>query len=612
MAAELLTDGVLDLSLGMNAGDLPQLLSRQEAAYILNGQIGSGLIKNRPATNKIAITAVTQGTITAATTGWFYGACGYTDDNGTSSLVASIGGGLFRFTPQYDTDGKPINAVLVDNQSNGLAQDTGDSTLQHWLKAAERWVVWNDGVNLPVFWDGSATNSTGSSAPTSRRSAGQSATPPELPAGKMLTYGLGQVWMALPDGFSFMMGDPVDWSTGTLAFGFRDAVLKSSINAALFGGGNFRVPSSTGQITGLTFTALLDSTLGTGPLQVFTSGAVYGSTAPYTPISASNPVTPLLTASLEGAGGASYQNASVNGDIFFRCSDASIRSLVMARRDFNQWGNTPVSFEVGPYINDDSSEASNGQNLLSWCSSVQFDNNELTLVNPVEGPMGVYCQNIVSLSLAQISGIDKDASPAYNGLWNIGNVLWLGTWIFNGVTRCFAFIFNSGQNTIELHEILPQSSSQTLDYNNTPITWQLVSRALMWNQTAGIQEFIHGTASRGKSEFDLCKLESAEMSIQEVDKQKIGFVVEYRPVSDANWYPWYSFTVDNTQGNKGYVPRIGLGTPPKVTSVADPNRLPYVDYAFQIRVTVTGSCRITALRIFASKQPQSEFAPPYK
>src|SRR5580698_6425925 len=118
MAAQILTDGVMDLSMGMNAGDLPQILSRQEAAYILNAQTGSGLIKNRPATNRIAITAANQGDITAATTGWFYGACGYTSDQGVSSLVASIGGSLFRFTPQYDSNGNPLNAVFVDNQGN--------------------------------------------------------------------------------------------------------------------------------------------------------------------------------------------------------------------------------------------------------------------------------------------------------------------------------------------------------------------------------------------------------------------------------------------------------------------------------------------------------------
>jgi hypothetical protein len=248
---------------------------------------------------------------------------------------------------------------------------------------------------------------------------------------------------------------------------------------------------------------------------------------------------------------------------------------------------------------------------MSWSKSVQFDNAELTMVNPVEGPMGVYCQNLVSLSLDQVSGITKSQGPAYNGLWNIGNVLWIGTWVFNGVTRCFAFIFNAALNTIELHELLPRSSTQTLDSNSTPIQWQLASRALLWNQIAGIQEFVHGGSSRGKNEFDLCKLESGEMAIQEVDQQKILFLVEYRPVSDPNWYTWYQFTVDNSQGTRPYVPRIGLGAPPRVTSVGNPNRLPYVDYAFQVRVTVTGSCRITAVRIFASKQPEPEFAAPY-
>ena len=614
MPTNYLNDGVLDLSLGMNAGDLPQLLQPGEAAYILNGQIGNGFLKTRPALSYVAITAADQGLITASRTGRFYGCCEYTSDDGVTSLMASIGGQLYQFTPQYDGDGNPLNSVVVSNQTGStggqLTIEQNPDVTQHWLKQAERWVIWDDGVSLPIFWDGSATGSQ----VVTRRSKGQAGTSfnqygvmvsaPELGAGRMLSYGQGQVWQSLPDGYSFLFSDPVGYSSGSLTYNFRDAVLKLKINSTIISGGNFRVPTPTGQITGLTFTALLDATLGTGPLQVFTQQAVYGCTAPEIPTSWLSGETPLLTASLEGAGGCSNYNASVNGDIFFRSSDSQIRSLFMARRDFNQWGNTPVSYEVSPYIQVDP------QNLLPFTQTFEFDNNVLQTVNPVEGPLGVYCQNVVNLSLDKVSGIREKQPPSYNGLWNIGNVLGVVVATFNGVERCFAFLFNSNTNQIDLVELLTKSSTQTLDGNANPITMQFVSRALYWRAAAGEVEFYRGKSSTGKTEFDLIKLEGGEVAAQEIMQGKVSFKVEFKSVYDTAWQTWYEWTVDNTDGQHGYQPRMGLGCPPNIDNPAT-EMLTRVDYAFQVRVTTTGSCRLMGIRLYATLQAQPELAKPF-
>jgi hypothetical protein len=616
MASDFLTDGVLDLSLGMNAGDLPQLLTRGEASYILNGDISNGFMQNRPAHNKVAITGATQGIITSSTTGYFYGACVYQSDQGVTSIVASVAGELFQFTPQYDSQGNPLNAVLVTNQSAeaGIVQDTSNlrpsqpgnknpTPGKHWLAQAERWVIWDDGVTEPgpVFWDGSVV--LPSKLPIIRRSLGVPSG--ELPPGKMLAYGQGQVWQALPDGYSFLFGDPVYYSSGTAVYLLRDSVLKTSINQNFFGGGNFRVPTPTGMITGLTFTALLDATLGTGPLQVFTTGAVYGCNAPVVPGTVQQPgTTPLLDASLLGSGGVSPDNSPVNGDIIFRCDDGTIRSLFMARRDFNQWGNTPISYEVNPYITGDN------QNLLPWCQAVQFDNNVLVTCNPVVGALGVYMQNMVCLSLSKVSSIREKQPPAYNGIWSIGNVLWMGVGKFNGVTRCFAFLFNTNTNVIELHELLPRSATAVLDTSNTPITMQFVSGAKFWSQASGAEEFYKGGNQPGKSEFNLVNLEYAEVAAQLI-VGKVNFLLEFKSVYDTNWTTWYSWSVDNTGGTNGYKPRMPMGSPPRVPNKAT-GRFTYCDYAFQVRVTIQGSCQFMGVRLYASLQPTPEMARPYR
>ena len=55
------------------------------------------------------------------------------------------------------------------------------------------------------------------------------------------------------------------------------------------------------------------------------------------------------------------QNGTVlaNGDALFRSVDG-LRSLILARRDFDTWGNVPQSREVQPTLDADNSS------LLNW------------------------------------------------------------------------------------------------------------------------------------------------------------------------------------------------------------------------------------------------------
>lgn len=588
-----LYDGILELDGGMNSGVESQLLDKNELAFLTNGFLDTGFITHRPPTNKLAITANDAGTIQAATKGWFYGATCYTSDAGVPSILASIGGQLFRFTPQYQPNpfnanlGVPLNEVVVDNQTgNSPGMDTA-TALQHWLRQAERWVIWHDAINLPLFWDGSAT------PPTIRRSAGSSAYPPELPAGRMLTYGLGRVWQSLPDGVSFMAGDIVNWSSGTLAYNFRDAVLKASSNQLLAGGGTFRVPGNVGTIQALVFVALLDASLGQGPLQVLAQQTVFSCNAPVDQSTWQSLTNPILTESVKAAGGTAQDSTILaNGDIIYRSPDAQIRSLILARLDFNRWGNSPMSLEVTRIIEDDNPA------LLPFGSGVNFDNGALLTTGPVVGPLGVYHTGLVSLTFDLVSLMREKFPPAYNGLWTGWKVLSLVTGMFYNVQRSFAFVYNSNTNAIELHEFLPSTTNQFADNGSTPITMQFESAALFWKL-------------KGKSEFDMVKLEAGEMAVQEI-QGFTTFNVEFKSVYDPYWHPWISWSVDNTNGKTPYAPRMGLGIPPTTNNCNPATKRPYeVDYAFQVRVTITGKCRFMGLRLKASLMPQSEFAAPF-
>jgi len=61
-------------------------------------------------------------------------------------LVAAISGRLFRFEPD-----PTILSAVVTEVTGGNPQNP--TVPQAWLWQAEKWVIWNDGFNLPVFYD---------------------------------------------------------------------------------------------------------------------------------------------------------------------------------------------------------------------------------------------------------------------------------------------------------------------------------------------------------------------------------------------------------------------------------------------------------------------------
>lgn len=88
--------------------------------------------------------------------GYYQGGVPYRPDFGNHSLMAAISGKLFKLAISENT------AVITDVSVPG---DPSPALLtQSWLWQAEKWVIWQDGLSLPVFYNGV----------TSRRSLGPS------------------------------------------------------------------------------------------------------------------------------------------------------------------------------------------------------------------------------------------------------------------------------------------------------------------------------------------------------------------------------------------------------------------------------------------------------
>lgn len=412
----------------------------------------------------------------------------------------------------------------------------------------------------------------------------------ELPTARMGTYGLGRIWLSLTDGRSFMAGDIVGGSSGSLVYSFRDAILKSTENSYLAGGGNFVVPGSIGDIQAMIFTATLDVALGQGPLQVFTRRAVFSCMAPVDRTVWQSITNPILTNSLIG-GGAQNQNATINanGDTLFRAIDG-LRSLILARREFDTWGNVPQSREVQTVFNLDDST------LFQFGSAIVFDNRLLMTCIPTNGPRGVYHQGLISLNFDEISSLRGKAPSIYDGFWTGLDVLQVVTGVFSGVERAYAFCFNESNFKIELFELLPTGTNH-FDNGNLPITMSYETSVFF-------------RPSRPDESVYL-RLEDGEIWVSDLFGV-VTFQIWFRADDSACWTVWRTFSVcaDNSiDGIPQFRPRMSFGMP---TKDCDPiNNRPFREgYYFQLRVQITGACTVKRIRVKASPQPEPEFAPP--
>jgi hypothetical protein len=410
---------------------------------------------------------------------------------------------------------------------------------------------------------------------------------PELPAATIGVYGMGRNWMAIGAN-SFVGGDIVGGSSGTPTYNFSDAVLKVSENQFLAGGTTFKIPASGETIRAMQFTAAIDASLGQGFLQVFTDDTVFSCNAPADQSTWAKMTSPILTESLIGSGAIS-QDAVVqsNGDLIFRLSDGGIQSMLLARLDFNRWGNTPISKEVSrTIVGDDSS-------LIPFTSMIVHDNRVLMTCKPVQATRGVYSPAMVALNFDPISSLAGKSTSVWDGEWNGLNVLQFVIGFFAGVKRCFALCLSTDLTQIEIHEILPAASATHLDNGTTPVAWSLESPMLFQ------QEQRH----------EYKRLIDGEIYLDELQAD-VGINVYYKVDQNNYWTPWYSTTVKYQTSDSGFRPRIGLGSPSALFMDSTNNRPMREGYDFQVKVEVVGSCRFLGGRFGADLIPQPEFAKP--
>jgi hypothetical protein len=426
-ASNSLRDALGPMPQGINSGLSPTLLAPTQLAFGVNITCRGGFPHNRPPWRKLAISYANADTAALATHAIFQGAAYYSSfGNNPSCLIASIGGRIFRYVINN-------NRCYVQDLTPGT--DVNNPTLeQAWLAQGQDFLLINDGESRPYVFDGAVVKRL-----------------PEgtyLPASRQVHYVNGRFVVVLPDARSYIASDLVyNTASGTATYKYRDSILRTTDNEAILAGASFAVPLNAGPITALFSAAIPDTSLGQGPLQVATLGGIFSVNLPLDATLWTTTEQPTQVISLPNGGvTGQYSVATVNGDAWYRAPDG-LRSFQVARRDFNTWVQTPLSFELARVLPFDTAS------LLGHSSAVNFNNRFLCTCSPyrVRG-RGIAHRGLVSLDFNNISSLTTRSQPAYDGLWTGQPVLQLVKGRFNGVERCFAFCL-ACDDTITLYEI---------------------------------------------------------------------------------------------------------------------------------------------------------------
>lgn len=534
---KIVRDGFLSLLGGMDSGRNPSLLQADQAAFLLNCMVRGGFAENRYGYKQRRFNFTNSEVETWYTTKLFQGYAEYRNDF-TSFFVVSVGGRIFKLdvlrdyavteiTPtstttttanfispsigstivvtvtdaseifpgypitiasgRYAVNSKALNNLNLTNIDAEAGINVTSGTAVYFLDAnnpnrpiiwtlqAEQYLIIQDGSDAAIIFDGA----------TARRA---STAAQEIPTGTAMAYWQGRIWVAVGGGREIAAGDIVDGPTDILSF---------TEEIYLAEGGRFRVPSNLGTITAMQVLPVLDTSLGQGPLNIFTETSISTLNLPVTRALWKDITQPLQTVALLNYG-AKSQNSTVviNGDVFFRSQDG-LRSFVQARREFGSPGNVPISREIHRIIKDDSTE------LLKFCSGILFDNLFLFTVSPLPLKYGAFWRGLGVMDFDLISSLGQKAPPVWSGMWTGVNIMQIGKGAFDGIERAFLFTRNKdGEN--ELWEIDPKSR---FDNDCGRIKSVIESRSMDFGSPLSLNEL--GTAElwheklEGTTDFDL-------------------------------------------------------------------------------------------------------------
>lgn len=513
----------------------------------------------------------------------------------TSETVFTVGQNIIIDSGSYTITNRLANELIVD-YNGGAANATvsagaavldsigaqiveireNPSTLDFiYLFQAENYAIVLAGQQRVVIYDGASSRLA--------LIAG------EIPPGVLGIYVWGRIWIVLPDDRSFMAGDLVHSNTQA---DYSD-ILKFTENDFFNEGGTFGVPAAAGTITAMQALATQDTSLGQGNLLVGADSSVFSVNTPVDRTVWKNLTWPIQTVSLIDYGPVGPRSGpTINGDWWYRALDG-IRSFIVARREIQIWGNTPMSRELEPVIEPDT------DNLLFYASGIFFDNRLLMTASPYQTDLGIAHRGLAVMNFDLLSSVAGKTTPAWDGAWSGPPILQLTKGIVARKERAFAFVAND--DCLEIWEIKKAKDGFYDEITSLTEDGPVITRV-------SIPSRISTRSMTFDSPNNLKGLRMGELYVDEI-VDNVTITIRFRPDQYPNWLDWATiqFCANVTQCTvqapeesqctvwkpraKQYAARVRLPMPPE--SCNDIAGMP-VDrgFEFQFQLEWAGSCRI--------------------
>lgn len=556
-----LVDGYLSVEGGMDSGMPPSLIGKNRVAWAVNCTFREGWPEPRPGwINREMDFGSSEDLRAGLEDGYFQGAGTYLSDDGRAYIAVSTSGRVFTIDV---TGGYAVAEITIPGDPNQVTQPHA------WFEQAENWLVVQNNLNPAFLFNGSS----------SRRAADK-----EVPVGGPMAYGKGRLWVAR--GNQYRGGDLV-YSDPTYG---RDSVIRFTENTFLNEGGAFAVPA--GDVTGMAFGANLDTGLGDGDLLVGTLTNIHAFNAPVDRDVWKNMEQPLQRYAARAFGSVNHESmVLVNGDVIYRAPDG-IRSLQYSRRDFDMWGQTPISRQVHRALRFDTGD------WLTEASAVNFDNRLLMTIQPQrDNDHGIWHRGLVVLDYHHVTGMGEKRPPAWEGVWTGLRILRILTIEVGKVIRCFILaLSNAGR--LQLWEVTKNAAFDRNDVDDVQIQWIVESRNMTadrptgWKRLTGAAQWL----DRILGSVSLQAFYRADESECWRIWDRWSDCVEYRDCAATESCAAYPYSdVQPIRPLRQQVrPYIGLTQPP---DVPDPQTggLSRDGYEFQVRYECTGRFRLKRL-----------------
>lgn len=565
-----LQDGYVSLEGGVDSSLPSALLNPNQVSWAVNTTFRDGWPKPRPGFRKIPLTFPTEYVRSGMQDGYFQGAGTYITDDRRAFLAISVSGRIFtiEIRPSF-----PVAELTISGDPNM-------TTLPHaWFQQAERWLIVQNGMNVPFLYNGSGA----------RRAEDK-----EVPVGGPMAYGKGRLWVARG---SLYFGGDIVWGDPDLG---RDTVVRFTENDFLNEGGAFAAPD--GPITGMTFAANLDTSLGDGDLLVGTPSTIYAFNAPIDRTAWKNTDYPLQRYAVREFGAISHESMVLfNNDVIYRSSDG-IRSLAYTRRDeSDQWGSAPISREISRALAFDTSAR------LSEGSGVNFDLRAMFTVQPqLDSAHGVWHRGLAILDFNRVGGTGRNLPPIWEGVWTGLRFLRVLQVTVSGIPRCFAFaLSNAGQ--IQLWELTRGAAFDFDGSDDVPIEWAVESRGMTFGNPNNVKRLMGSVQWMDKilGEVQVSAKYRADESECWRDWATWNDCVKYRACDDAEECSEYPGTmVRPVETYRAQTrPFVGLPQPPDIPE-QQTGGFTRDGYEFQVRLECSGYFRLKRFVAIAHEPEQ--------